>query len=720
MSDSSHRWDARAAVHPYRRAISAAIISPAGPIEVSPPFPSVPRDRLLDRLDQFHGGVLIVDAPPGYGKTTLLRQWVALQSRPVRWLTPTPEGHDLTELLGPLEVVVPPPCPPVILVVDDVHHLEPPAAGDVLAELVAQLPDGSTLVLAGRTCPPLRLGRRRVEHGLLELGATDLAMDELEAETLFRSAGLALAPDRIERLLAVTEGWPAALRLAADQIALSDTPDAAAAAFAGDERWIGDYLREELLDDLDDEIVATLRRSSPVARLTGPLVDAVAGRTGSEDLLRELSRTNRLVVGLDHRGEWFRLHRLLGEHLRAELNRSEPELAPLAHLRASEWHLARGDIDEAVAQSVRGGDLRRAGAMMVANVWSRFSAGRGASIAAWLAPIADDQLAAQSSLALAAAIERFGADDGVGAAHWLSRAEAAAVVPSADVALLRALVGPSDVGDMADDARTARAGVAQGDAVALSCLLAGSAAFMAGDTEEAEHLLELSVTQARRASPGVLALGLAHRSIIELERGRWDEATGLARRGRDVLADHGLEDVASFFLVTAMSCLAEARAGRPTESDADRRRTLSGLDGLRHVAVWAGLQARIAMARASLILGRRAEARQLIDECEHLLDRVPAAIVVKEQVAELRRSLVPARDGFGWRLASLTAAERRVLQHLPTNLTLADIAERLFVSRNTVKTQAIAIYRKLGAASRGEAVSIARESGMLDDPTRIV
>ena len=170
----------------------------------------------------------------------------------------------------------------------------------------------------------------------------------------------------------------------------------------------------------------------------------------------------------------------------------------------------------------------------------------------------------------------------------------------------------------------------------------------------------------------------------------------------------------NLFLVTAVSSLVEAHDGRLAEADSDRLRTLRRLVGFERVAPWANLQARIALARSSLVLGDRVAARTVLDEADRFLDRVPDAIRVKEQVVEVRRALREPVDAEGWGPSSLTTAEIRVLQFLPTHLTLVEIADRLFVSRNTIKTQAISIYRKLGASSRGSAVDVAREFGLLD------
>ncbi len=171
----------------------------------------------------------------------------------------------------------------------------------------------------------------------------------------------------------------------------------------------------------------------------------------------------------------------------------------------------------------------------------------------------------------------------------------------------------------------------------------------------------------------------------------------------------------SLFLVTAVSSLVEARAGRPAEAEADRLLTRRHLERFGRLAPWSNLQARVALARASLLLGDHAAGRALLDECDDFLALVPDAVRVRRQLAEVRATLA-CEVGVSGPPPVLTVAELRVLRYLPSHLTLAEIAvERLYVSRNTVKTQAIAVYHKLGTRSRASAVDVAAEAGLLDD-----
>jgi LuxR family maltose regulon positive regulatory protein len=171
-------------------------------------------------------------------------------------------------------------------------------------------------------------------------------------------------------------------------------------------------------------------------------------------------------------------------------------------------------------------------------------------------------------------------------------------------------------------------------------------------------------------------------------------------------------------MVVAVSALVETHAGGGENADADRHLCRQHLTGLLDVAPWLNLQARVVLARAAHMRGNRVEAAALVDEAEATLEATPGADRVEEQLATLRRELSTRDTSQSFGPSSLTTAELRVLQWLPTHLSVAEIADRLYVSRNTVKSQTIAIYRKLGTSSRGGAVEIATAAGLLGDTAR--
>jgi LuxR family transcriptional regulator, maltose regulon positive regulatory protein len=307
----------------------------------------VARTALVERLLTASGGAVVcVVAPPGYGKTTLLAQWAQRKGGRVGWLTVDPHDNDPAVLLTYLAVAldrvasiepetlkilaspsthVPPAVvprlaaamsattEPVALVLDHVELLDNGQCLDALAQLALQLAGESQLALASRTQPRLPLGRLRGQGRLMEVGAADLAMDPSEARALLEGAEVRLPGEHAAELHRRTEGWPVGLYLAALALqAAGPTPDtpAAGVAFAGDDRFVVDYLNAELLARLPPRQVSFLTRTAVLDRMCGPLCDAVLDTTGSATVLESLAGSNLLLVPLDGRREWYRYHHL--------------------------------------------------------------------------------------------------------------------------------------------------------------------------------------------------------------------------------------------------------------------------------------------------------------------------------------------------------------------------------------------------------------------------
>jgi LuxR family maltose regulon positive regulatory protein len=324
-----------------------------------PPFRPgpVPRERLVTRLtDAGEVPLALVVAPAGYGKTTALAEWAEHDGRPFAWITLDAADNDLERLLRSIalaldeiepvgrdvfaalsaaeprvaELVLPRLADslarrrrPFVLVLDDVHVLDAAAPLQALELLIEHLPYGSQLVLGSRTEPALPIGRLRAHRRVVELRSRDLVMTRGEAAIVL--AGLGLRSSDVDLLVQRTEGWPAGLYLAA--LSLEDQPDVgrALARFAGDDRLVADYLRDEVLAELPGELLRFLTRTSVLDNLSGPLCDAVLARPGSGATLRELARSNLMVVPLDRADDRYRYHGLFAQMLRAELRRMEPE-----------------------------------------------------------------------------------------------------------------------------------------------------------------------------------------------------------------------------------------------------------------------------------------------------------------------------------------------------------------------------------------------------------
>src|SRR2546423_2318750 len=350
-----------------------------------PPRLPVRRRRLVRRLRSAPPGTLVlISAPAGYGKTSLLRQWAEDDPRPFAWVAldsshrspdvlcadllaelgvtgrlPPPWGpRTVEDPVGLLRATLPHAKGPFVLVLDAVQAAESPATLELLSALLTSLPPGGQLALASRTEPSLPLGRLAAESGLLRLGMSDLALDDSEAGALMRAAGVVAQEADVAAVVRRVEGWPAAVSLVA-AACREEGGLAAIADFSGADRLAARYVRDELLGALPKDTIEFLTRTSVLERMSGGLCDAVLRRRGSGRRLQELARENLFLLALDRTEEWYRYHQVVRETLQSELRRREPALVPQLHRRASAWLERHGDREEAVAHARAVGDLRR-------------------------------------------------------------------------------------------------------------------------------------------------------------------------------------------------------------------------------------------------------------------------------------------------------------------------------------------------------------------------
>ena len=678
---------------------------------------TVPREGLVARLVGSVGvPLVVVCAPAGYGKTTLLGQWARRDPRPFVWLALGRAHRDPAVLAAEvgLALAAAPADAPYVLVVDGADALEIPAAAAVIAGAVATLPPGGQVAVGCRIQPALPLGRLLAERRVLRVGAEELALDDAGAGALLRGEGLDLPADEVAALVRRAEGWPAGLSLAA--LALRERGGSALGDLGGDDRVVAEYLRDELLGPTPPETVDFLVRTSVLDRLSGPLCDAVLGRSGSGVVLRDLHRARMLVVPLDRTEEWYRYHGLLADLLRGELRRREPGLVRELHGRASRWYEREGDREAAVRHARAAGDLSRAAGLVWDGVPGCYGRGRVEVLERWLTGFDADQLASSSRLALTAAwcaLER----DGAAVEAWTAAAEHS---PGAGpelrpaLALLRAAVARDGIEAMRRDAALAyRLEPDESPWRAFACLLEGVGHDLAGDPGRARRCLQEGANRAGALIPAVAAPCLARLALLALGDGDWDRATRLALRARAQAERAGLREYATMALVYPVSGLILARSGRAREARADLAHGGDLVDRMAEVAPWLAVEARITLARAALLLGDLAGGRRLVAEAGRRLrcDEALSGLRPRLEAARDTTAMDPAGSPAG--AGSLTTAEMRVLRYLPTHLSFREIAGQLYVSRFTVKSQALAVYRKLGATSRAEAVERARGLGLL-------
>lgn len=386
----------------------------------------VPRSALFDRLSAASAaGVTLVSAPPGSGKTVLLRSWSAAAGLAARtaWVSvergePDPQRFWLAvvEQLragicpdGFVEKFSPTPVfsgdavverliselgslgEPVVLVIDDLHELNSPEALAQLEQFIAHRPPLLRIILATRRDPRLGLHRLRLAGQLTELRAADLRFSLEETRELLAASGVTLSDQSLALLHERTEGWAAGLRLAALLLAGHPDPKQVVAEFSGSERTIADYLLAEVLVRQPAEVRRLLLRTSILERVNGSLADVLAGASGSERILLALEQANAFVVALDADRLWFRYHHLFADLLRLELRRTEPDAIKELHQTAAVWYAAHGEAIDAVRHAQAAEDWETAIRVLADHVASLLLRGQEATVGALLAAFPEDE-----------------------------------------------------------------------------------------------------------------------------------------------------------------------------------------------------------------------------------------------------------------------------------------------------------------------------------------
>lgn len=720
---------------------------------------TVPRPELMARLDAASGRRLtLVSAPAGWGKTTLVGEWLAeraperaawvaldgADNDPARFWRYVAEalrragapvedqavgalaGEGETAEAGLAALVNALAAGPrrTLLALDDYHLIAEPSIHEAMAFLCAQAPDGLRVIIASRTDPPIGLARLRARGDLAELRAADLRFSEREAgDLLAEAAGLSLDAGEVARLRQRTEGWAAGLYLAGLSLRGRDDASRFIADFAGDDRLVVDYLADEVLEGQPGERRDFLLRTSVLGRLCGPLCDAVAGTTGAARTLAELESSNLFLVPLDNRRVWYRYHHLFGELLQHELALTAPDEVPELHRRAAAWHLAEGSIDDAVRHAAAAGDLAHAADLIAAHWFEQMRHGWTVTTQRWLELLPEATVRGDARLCLAEAWLAINLGRPEETRRWLAAADAA--WPPGDDrqleasrvaarALERVLAG--DVPAALAEAREALAAT-EGDATwvrAAACLAAGIALHALDRVDESRPVLEECADVGRRtgaSAPALVALG--HLAQQDVARG---ELASAERRAREALAYAEEESHSEYpHAAGGHSALAQVVAARgdleAAQAEADRGAELArrgrAPGEIAHSVI---VQGQLALARGARDVARACAraARALLDSApapgDHLVRRLRD---LEDAVGTARRPAEPAAGG------DLTERELAVLRMLTGLASAREIADELYVSHNTIKTQVRSIYRKLGVATRAEAVARARELGLL-------
>ncbi|MFK4804374.1 LuxR C-terminal-related transcriptional regulator [Microbacterium sp. ZW CA_36] len=711
---------------------------------------AVSRRDVIDRARESGASVVAVTAPAGYGKSTMLAEWAAVESRPVAWATVddfdddpvalltllataggqiSPRAREVSEAMGAMgvgvlgrsapmlaEALAQAPAP-FVLFVDDVHAASSDACHDALELVLAGIPAGSQIVLASRREQPY-LARLRADGAMFELGSDDLRIDEEGARRIFKGASVTVSDEALAVAVDRCEGWATGLYLCA----LATRAGSDVVAITGGERFVADYLYGEGLAGLSDELRDFLRRTAVLDQMSGRLCDAMLQTDDSHALLRDLEARGVFLVALDGERRWFRYHALFREFLLTELSRVEASRIVGLHLRAAEWFEQAGLPERAIEHLLAAGERTRAGVLVAQLAMPAYQSGRIAVLDRWLAALGPATIEASSGLMGIAAWTALLAGQSPAAeerAGTLERArldfatadEALAFESSrAMIRIAMCLSGPSRLLTDAELAVASEPLWSPWRAPALYLL--GTALVLVGDTPGAERAFTASVERAAQAgNTAAHLLSESELAVIALDGGTIEDAAHHARAAMSVVDDNHLDGYPTATLALAVSARVALRRGDAAASHRLLARAMRARIHCNHVMPFVAVRARLQLAKVFAGLGDAAAARQLLKEADDLLQRCPQVAALGAEVTEFRQSL---GDGSGTVLGlPLTPAEMRLLPYLQTHLMIAEIGQRLFISRNTASTEVKSIYRKLGATTRSAAVERAIELGLL-------
>ena len=701
----------------------------------------------------------LVAAPPGFGKSTFLAEWAATIDGRFAWLSLEEGDNDparffsaviaalqrvepelgdrtLAALRSPaadlVDVVLPQLLnelaavdAPIVLVIEDYHRI---ASADVhrgLSYLIERAPRPLHVVVSTREDPALPLGRLRARGELVEIRADDLRFTELETEQFLNGPlGFRLSGGDVARLQARTEGWPAAIYLAALTLRGYSDPSSRIERFAGDDRYVVDYLAGEVLERQTPELRAFLLETSILERFCGPLCDAVTGRVDSGERLVELERSNLLLVPLDTKREWYRYHHLFGELLRHELELTRRPSLPALHQRAGAWYRDAGLVVEAASHAIAAGDFT-----MLADIVGRHypvfvGQGQLATVIGWLEAIPEAAVAEDWLLGFCGAVVYANAGRLDDAERWLALAGGAPQVPRGGQepgALLPAVAGTirllrGDIGRTIENERVALAGVPEAGWTFGPRMVLASGLWWSGAVREAKAVLETASRIAQRdAIPVNAAYARGVRAAIALDEGDAPAAAVLVQDALRWMDGAGLDEHAWTALVHVARGILLSRGGDVEKGAEAIQRGLGLGERLRawQVIVYASL----ALAEVRHRRHEPVEARRLLARTRDVLEALPdpgdgfERLERAEKTLRLRATRREASTPSPY--WELSPREIEVLRLLPSSLSQRELAAELYVSFNTVRTHTRVIFSKLGVTSRPEAVARARELGLL-------
>jgi LuxR family maltose regulon positive regulatory protein len=718
----------------------------------------VPRPALVGRVAQARAKLVLVDAPAGYGKTTLIAQWrgSAADGRPFAWVSLDPDDNDPVSLwshvahalhrarpeLGIQPILAalraqPPDIDgamlpilvnelnalpgPVVLVLDDYHRVKERSCHGHVEYLLCHLPPMVQLVLATRADPPLPLARLRSTGDMVELRMGELRFTPAEASALItRTAGVALTDPDLADLVGRTEGWPAGVYLAALSLRGHPSPGTFVHQFSGDSRYIADLLIEEVLSRQPAHIRHFLARTAILGEFSAPLSDAVLGSADAAEIIGTLERENLFVVPIDENRGWYRYHRLFAQLLRSQLARAEPDIIPTLHRRASAWHQQAGSPLEAISHALAGGDV--AGAVdLIAGLWFVYAgAGRAGTVRGWLQALGDDQVAAHPLAAHCAAWSAALVGDRPSVERWLpvfEKADHPGPLPDgmasleSSAALLRGVHGFEGLRRMRQSASLAVE--LEKDLgspwYALARVGLGFNLNLCGEPAAAAAVMEDAVV-SESAIVMIRMMALSGLGLVAAGQGRLLWAEELVHAAGELTARGDLGETPQAAVASMAAGALHAAQGKLDQARTELEYALRLRRRAPGISPWPTLETLLLLAEVLLELGDRTAA-DLLDEAQELLASLPDGADV--QLARVRR-LGQGLTGppHVSPLEPLTEREATVLRLLRGTLSLREIGQELHLSPNTIKTHTRVIYRKLRVGTRRQAVEQGRRMGI--------
>jgi LuxR family maltose regulon positive regulatory protein len=723
-------------------------------INIPPPRSGlVPRTRILDGLTDTEASVVLVQAPAGFGKSTVLEQWAHLGARRFAWIALDPSESDLIvfwrHVYAALQVCMPGfashlydevsrPQPdlsgsiipgllnelatiedPLVVVLDDYHRIHSSEVDRSVQLFLRHLPRGTTLAIGTRSRPGFEVAWLRSRGLVHEVGASELSLTFDDTSSVLRSRNPDRTDEEVRWIHNTTEGWPAGVYL----FGLVKSIDQSVRTTSD----IRDYLMTEMLSSLSTEDAQFMQRTSILSHLEARFCDHVTQTAAAQSRLERLANSSLLVLPLDETGDRFRYHHLLQTELESLLKRNEPpDVVASHHRRAMEWTTQQGEITEAIQHAVNAGDTQAAVRLVVANWYPYIMSGRVRSAYQWLGNFTEDDPRLNPQLALSAAMISAFAGHSRDARAFAAIAEAAS--PEAEgfvgaqsyessVAIMRAgIAADGPLSALADARRAAEVEPLGSPYRPLLAAMIGTFIYSTAVQDADAYPLLLEGAKAATGPPETAAYALANLALMHSWRNDEEPALNYAHQAIQRIDETRVGGFMVYGLPYAIAAKCSVESAGLAECRRLLRRAEQAERGASNAAPFDSMVLRTTMAEACLAMEDFGLAKTYAERTLGNLAVMSEGGLVANRLDHVIRMInrtephVEQADRPG---PLLSPREVQVLSLFTTDETLAGIGRRLFISRNTVKTHATRIYRKLGVSDRQRAVAAARRLGLL-------